>query len=105
MASVAKLDPMNFRHGSVLNIRIDPDAVKDRSKLEKLAMLVRSFHAMGGYLVQFNIVSTDTLRQAQKHPEQYKDLLVRVSTYSAYFVELSEQLQNDIIARLSFGSV
>lgn len=45
MASVAKLDPMNFRHGSVLNIRIDPDAVKDRSKLEKLAMLVRSFHA------------------------------------------------------------
>lgn len=105
MASVARLDPMNFRHGSVLNLRIDPDAVKDADKLRKLAFLVRTFHAMGGYLVQFNIVSTEMLRDAQKHPEQYKDLLVRVSTYSAYFVELSETLQNDIIARMEFGAV
>ena len=55
--------------------------------------------------MQFNIVSTETLREAQKHPEQYKDLLVRVSTYSAYFVELSTILQNDIIARMEFESL
>ena len=55
-------------------------------------------------LVQFNIVDTNVLREAQKHPEQYKDLLVRVSTYSAYFVELSDALQNDVIARSEIDS-
>jgi choline trimethylamine-lyase len=59
----------------------------------------------GGYLVQFNIVSGDTLRDAQKHPEKYRDLLVRVATYSAYFTELSPKLQNDIIARVEFLEV
>lgn len=105
MASVAKLDPLLCRHGSVLNLRIDPKAVDTPEKLKKLAALVRTFHAMGGYLVQFNIVSSVTLRDAQQHPEQYQDLLVRVSTYSAYFVELSETLQNDIIARMEVGAV
>jgi len=103
--SVAHLDPINFRHGSVLNIRIDPEAVSSPEKIRKLAALVSSFHAMGGYLVQFNVVSTETLRDAQIHPEDHKDLLVRVSTYSAYFVELSKALQDDIIARLEFHSV
>ena len=56
----------------------------------------------GIILVQFNIVSSDTLRDAQRHPEKYRDLLVRVATYSAYFVELSPTLQNDIIARTEF---
>lgn len=105
MASVAKLNPLNFCHGSVLNLRIDPEAVKDDSKIAKLATIVAMFHKLGGYLVQFNIVDTDTLREAQLHPEQYKDLLVRVSTYSAYYVELSKALQDDIIARIEFGSV
>ena len=105
MASVARLNAINFRHGSVLNVRIDPEAVKDSSKMEKLSTMVSAFHKMGGFLVQFNIVSTHTLKEAQKDPEQYKDLLVRVSTYSAYFVELSKSLQDDIIARMEFGSV
>ena len=56
----------------------------------------------GGYLVQFNIVSIDMLRDAQRYPEKYKDLLVRVATYSAYFVQLGPELQNDIIARMEF---
>ena len=56
----------------------------------------------GGFLVQFNIVDTATLRAAQKEPDKYRDLLVRVATYSAYFVELSSQLQEDIIARMEF---
>jgi formate C-acetyltransferase len=86
-------------------MRFDPQALKDDGKLRKLAMLVRSFHAMGGYLVQFNIVDNAALRDAQKHTEQYQDLWVRVATYSAYFVELSEQLQDDIINRLEFTAV
>lgn len=105
MASVAKLNPLSFCNGSVLNVRLNPEMVSTDDKVQKLAKLVRVFHAMGGFLIQFNIVSTDTLREAQKHPEQYKDLLVRVSTYSAYFVELSETLQNDIIARMEIGEL
>ena len=89
----------------MLNLRINPDAVASEDKIAKLATLVTIFHKMGGFLVQFNIVSTETLREAQKHPEQYKDLLVRVSTYSAYFVELSTILQNDIISRMEFESL
>jgi len=62
-------------------------------------------HQDPGALVQFNIVSTDTLREAQRHPEKYRDLLVRVATYSAYFVGLSPELQNDIIAIMEFQEV
>ena len=105
MASVGRLNYLKFRHGSVLNLRIDPEAVKDQSKIDKLATLISSFHAMGGYLVQFNVVSTETLRDAQLHPEDHRDLLVRVSTYSAYFVELSKALQDDIICRLEFNEI
>ncbi|MFR5701363.1 MAG: glycine radical domain-containing protein [Eubacterium ramulus] len=86
MASVAKLNPLSFCNGSVLNIRLNPEAVSSDGKIKKLAILVRTFHKMGGFLVQFNVVSTETLRDAQAHPgTAYKDLLVRVSTYSAYF--------------------
>ena len=105
IASVAKLNPLSFCNGSVLNVRLDPEAVKDDVKIAKLATLVAMFHKIGGYLIQFNVVDTQTLRDAQEHPEEYKDLLVRVSTYSAYYVELSRALQDDIIARMEFGEV
>lgn len=100
LSSVSGLDHMRLRNGSVLNLRLDPKSVDSEEKIWKLAMLIRAFHKAGGLLVQFNIVSTETLRAAQKNPAQYKDLLVRVATYSAYFVELSELLQEDIIARV-----
>jgi formate C-acetyltransferase len=100
MLSVAKLDHTHLRHGSVLNLRIDPDCVKSDDKLAKLAQLMRTYFALGGFLVQFNFVSTEMLKDAQQHPENYRDLLVRVATYSAYFVELSPAMQDDIIARL-----
>ncbi|MBP2652800.1 MAG: pyruvate formate-lyase [Firmicutes bacterium] len=105
MMSVAKLDHTKITNGSVLNMRFSPDALKDGQKLRKFASLIRTYCETGGFLIQFNIVSTDTLKEAQKHPEQYKDLLVRVATYSAYFVELSPELQNDIIARMQFEEV
>jgi formate C-acetyltransferase len=105
MRSVAKLDQVKLSSGSVLNMRFNPDVLNDEAKMRKFATLVRTFCETGGSLVQFNIVGTDTLREAQRHPEKYKDLLVRVATYSAYFVELSPELQNDIIARMEFQEV
>jgi pyruvate-formate lyase len=105
MRSVAKLDHLKLTGGSVLNMRLNPEVLKDAPKMQKFASLIRTFCETGGFLVQFNIVSTETLKEAQKHPEKYRDLLVRVATYSAYFVELSPVLQNDIIARMEFEEV
>ena len=105
MLSVGRLNHQKLGNGSVLNMRIDPDILKGDAELMKLAQEIKGFNAIGGYLVQFNIVSTETLRDAQKHPEQYKDLIVRVATYSAYFIELSQELQEDIINRLEFKSL
>ncbi|MCL6477317.1 MAG: formate C-acetyltransferase/glycerol dehydratase family glycyl radical enzyme [Peptococcaceae bacterium] len=105
MMSVAKLDHLKLTNGSVLNMRFSPDALKDEAKMRKFASLIRTYLETGGFFVQFNIVSTDMLRDAQRYPEKYRDLLVRVSTYSAYFVELSPELQNDIIARMEFQEV
>ena len=102
MRSVAKLNLVELSHGSVLNMRFNPDVLKDEQKMRKFATMIRTFLETGGALVQFNIVDTNTLREAQRHPEKYKDLLVRVATYSAYFVELSPELQNDIIQRTEF---
>lgn len=102
MLSVAGLDHSKLRHGEVLNMRINPDAVQGEEKLKKFRALILSYVRAGGFLVQFNIVSTETLRDAQLHPENHRDLVVRVATYAAYFVELGPELQNDIIRRLEF---
>ena len=97
--SLLKMPHLKLHHGEVLNMRFDPAMLATDEKINKLAMMVRSFLLAGGYLVQFNIVSSKTLRDAQAHPEEYKDLLVRVATYSAYFVTLTKGLQDDIINR------
>jgi formate C-acetyltransferase len=103
--SVAKLDHVKITAGSVLNMRFNPDAVSDPVKLRKFASLIRTYGESGGFLIQFNVTSTETLRKAQKHPEQYRDLLIRVSTWSAYFVELPPEMQEDIINRLEFDQL
>jgi pyruvate-formate lyase len=105
MRSVAKLDHLRLTGGSVLNMRFNPEVVKDETKMRRFASLIRTFCETGGALVQFNIVSTDMLRDARKHPERYRDLLVRVATYSAYFVELGPELQEDIIARMELQEI
>jgi pyruvate formate-lyase/glycerol dehydratase family glycyl radical enzyme len=102
LASVAHLDQVKLCHGSILNVRMSKGAVSSRQNLAKFAQAVSAFCDMGGNLVQFNFVDTKTLLDAQEHPENYKDLLVRVATYSAYFVELSKDLQDDIIRRYEF---
>jgi formate C-acetyltransferase len=105
MRSVLKINQVKLSSGSVLNMRFNPVVLQGEAKMRKFSTLVRTFCETGGSLVQFNIVDTDTLRDAQRHPERHRDLLVRVATYSAYFVELSPDLQNDIIARMEFQEV
>ncbi|MCL1895359.1 MAG: hypothetical protein FWG03_02295, partial [Clostridiales bacterium] len=99
--SVAKLDHVRLTNGSIFNMRFSPKDLDTPDKLKKFEQMLRNFLETGGFFVQYNIVDTETLRAAQKDPDQYKDLLVRVATYSAYFVELGEDLQEDIINRLS----
>ena len=99
MRSVAKLDQVKLALGSILNMRIDPDAVKNDEKMDRMVSLLRTFCETGGNLVQFNFASNAVLRAAQKDPDQYRDLLVRVATYSAFFVELGPETQEDIINR------
>jgi len=85
--------------GTILNMRISPDAVNNDDKMNSMVALLRTFSEQGGNLVQFNFASNEVLKAAQKNPELYKDLLVRVATYSAFFVELGVETQNDIINR------
>jgi len=105
MRSVTKLDLVRLTGGSALNMRFNPDALKDESKMRKFVSLIRTYCETGGYHVQFNIIDSDTLRDAQRYPGKYRDLLVRVATYSAFFVQLGPECQNDIIARTEFQQV
>lgn len=105
MRSVAGLTHTKLTNGSVLNMRFDPDVLKSQSSMEKFVDLLQTYLLNGGFFVQFNIIGTETLREAQKEPERFRDLLVRVATYSAYFVELSPEMQEDIINRLEFKSL
>ena len=96
--SLGKLDQTKSG-GTLLNVRFVPSLMKREEDLKKLASLIRTYFSLGGHHIQFNVVDTDTLLDAQKHPDQYKDLLVRVAGYSDYFNDMTSQLQNEIIAR------
>ena len=96
--SLGKLDQTKSG-GTLLNVRFVPQLLKREEDQKKLASLIRTYFKFGGHHIQFNIVDTATLHDAQKHPEEYRDLLVRVAGYSDYFNDMTEQLQNEIIAR------
>jgi pyruvate formate-lyase/glycerol dehydratase family glycyl radical enzyme len=96
--SLSKIDQTKSG-GTLLNLRFLPSLLKKDEDISKLADLIRSYFALGGHHVQFNIVDTATLRAAQKTPENYKSLLVRVAGYSDYFTDLTEGLQEEIISR------
>ena len=96
--SLGKLDQTKSG-GTLLNVRFVPSLLKRDEDLKKLVSLIRAYFSMGGHHIQFNIVDTQTLLDAQKQPDDYKDLLVRVAGYSDYFNDMTEQLQNEIIAR------
>jgi formate C-acetyltransferase len=99
LRSVAKLDHQLATNGTILNMKLHPTAVKGQVRIEKFASLVRGYFELGGFQVQFNIVSAETLRSAQKNPDDFKGLVVKVAGYSALFINLDPCLQNQIIAR------
>ena len=101
--SVAKLDHYIASNGTLFNMKFHPTALAGRHGLENFVSLVRGYFDQKGSHIQFNVVSRDTLRDAQAHPEKYKSLVVRVAGYSALFTTLSRSLQDDIIARTEQG--
>ena len=96
--SLGKLDQTKSG-GTLLNVRFVPALLRREEDQRKLAALIRTYFRLGGHHIQFNIVDTATLHDAQQHPENYRDLLVRVAGYSDYFNDMTAQLQNEIIAR------
>ncbi|MBQ7156772.1 MAG: glycyl radical protein [Bacteroidaceae bacterium] len=96
--SLGKLDQTKSG-GTLLNVRFVPQLFKRDEDLKKIVSLIRTYFTLGGHHIQFNVVDTATLLEAQTHPDDYKDLLVRVAGYSDYFNDMTEQLQNEIIAR------
>ena len=98
IASAAKMDQLRTG-GTLLNMKFLPGTLRGQEGIDKLSQLVRSYFRMDGHHIQFNVVDADTLREAQKHPEQHRDLIVRVAGYSDYFCDLSKELQEEIIAR------
>lgn len=97
--SVTKVDHSLATNGTLLNLRFPEDAVSGVEGRDILVSFVDEYMAKQGMHVQFNIMSSEKMRAAQKNPELYKDMLVRVAGYSAYFVELGKPLQDDLIQR------
>ena len=97
--SVAKLDHSVASNGTLYNQKFHPSALSGVAGLQKFVSYIRAFFDQKGMHMQFNVVDRDTLLDAQKHPEKYKSLVVRVAGYSALFTTLSRSLQDDIIAR------
>lgn len=101
--SVSRLDHYIASNGTLFNQKFHPSALSGREGLEKFVALIRAYFDQKGSHMQFNVVSRETLLDAQKHPEQYKHLVVRVAGYSALFTTLSKSLQDDIINRTEQG--
>lgn len=98
--SVSKLPTHEITGGVLLNQKVTPQMLAKEENKEKLEMMIKTFfNRLDGYHVQYNVVSRDTLIDAQKHPEKHKDLIVRVAGYSAFFNVLSKATQDDIIGR------
>lgn len=104
MRSVSKMNQAKTC-GTLLNMKFLPDVLKGDTGLMKLGQLIRTYFRMGGHHVQFNVCDAKTLRDAQKNPEQYRDLIVRVAGYSDYFNACSKELQDEIIERYAHQGV
>ena len=98
LKSAARMDHIRTG-GTLLNQKFTPALLADEAGLDALVGLIRSYFLLDGHHIQFNVVDAKTLREAQRNPEQYRDLIVRVAGYSDYFCDLSEVLQNEIITR------
>ena len=101
--SVAKMDQVRTG-GTLLNQKFTPMLLDGEDGIRNLASLVRGYFKLDGHHIQFNVVTAETLREAQTNPEKYRDLIVRVAGYSDYFCDLDKALQNEIIARTEHKS-
>ena len=84
------------------NVKLSPSTLRTREGIDKFLSLIKTYFDLGGWHLQFNMVGQETLLEAQEHPEDHKDLVVRVAGYSAFFVDLSPGVQNDIIRRTEY---
>jgi pyruvate formate-lyase/glycerol dehydratase family glycyl radical enzyme len=99
LRSAAKID-QSLCSSALLNVKLHPSSLTTRDDLKKLGSLIMTYADMGGKWIQFNVVGNERLLDAQKFPENYRDLIVRVAGYSAYFVDLGKGVQDDIIRRM-----
>ncbi|UCD04644.1 MAG: glycyl radical protein [candidate division WOR-3 bacterium] len=100
--SAAKIDHVRTG-GTLLNQKFTPQLLADAEGIRNLAALIRAYFSMNGHHIQFNVVTAETLKKAQRDPEKYRDLIVRVAGYSDYFVDLGKDLQDEIIRRTEHG--
>lgn len=99
----------NYSHnehaGRLINVKLSPSCVKGEEGTKKLVQFIEAWRDLKLWHIQFNVLNTETLREAQKHPENYRNLLVRIAGYSAYFTELTKDLQDDIISRTEHEAI
>ena len=103
LKSASIIDQKKFSNGTLLNMKFHPTALSNESGKAKLVALMKTYFDLGGMEIQLNIVSGKVLREAQKNPEEYRDLVVRIAGFSAYFVEVFKACQDDIIRRTELG--
>lgn len=104
LKSAAKIDHIRTG-GTLLNQKFTPSFFEEEESITKFSKLIRSYFRMDGHHIQFNVVTVDILRAAQKNPDKYKDLIIRVAGYSDYFNDLNEDLQNEIIRRTEYEAI
>jgi formate C-acetyltransferase len=101
---VARLDPKALKNNIAFNVKVVPRADEPRKQVvDTMAAYVKTYADLGGMQLQFNVVNSDTLRDAMAHPENYRNLLVRISGYNAYFVTLNRDMQLELIERAEYG--
>jgi len=99
LLSVSNIDQSRYPNGTLLNMKFHPSALKGPEGISKLSDLIKTYFELGGMEVQINVVGAETMKAAQKKPDDYKNLVVRVAGFSAYFIELHLEAQEDLIRR------
>jgi pyruvate formate-lyase/glycerol dehydratase family glycyl radical enzyme len=99
MLSATKMNHLEHAVASLHNLKLSPSTLYTREGINKFLSLIKTYFDLGGWHLQFNMIGQEAMIEAQKHPEQHRDLVVRVAGYSAFFIDLSPEVQNDIIRR------
>lgn len=105
LKSVSKLDKNLTSNGGLLNMKFLPEFFRSEASIDKFSKMLRSFVDLEIPHIQFNVVRKEDLIEAKKNPEKYRGLTIRVAGYTAYFIELADKLQDEIIARTSYGDI